>query len=84
LRRFNVATSETMSISVQRAIEPLHQDGGQRPHEQDVAEHGDRGGHRCPGYADVLSEVAGVRQPQKGPPDRLAGGFEAGGNGAHQ
>ena len=58
--------------------QPLHKNGDQRPHEQDVAKDGYRRRNRGLGDALVITQIAWVGEAQEGPPDGIRGGLEAG------
>ena len=64
--------------TVHGLAQPLHENGDERPHEQDVAEDGYRRRYRGLGDALVIAQVAWVGEAQEGPPDGVRGGREAG------
>ena len=57
--------------------QPLHENGDERPHEQDVAENGYRRRYRGLGDALIITQIAWVGEAQEGPPDGIRGGLEA-------
>ena len=59
-------------------VQPLGEDRDEQSEEQDVAEHRHHGGDRAAGHALVVAQVAGIREPEKGPPHGLAQIREAG------
>ena len=70
--------------AVHGLAQPLHENGDERPHEQDVAEDGYRRRYRGLGDALVIAQVAWIGEAQEGPPDGIRGGLEAGRERARQ
>ena len=70
--------------TVHGASQPLHENGDERSHEQDIAEDGYHGRYRRLGDALVIAEVTWIGEAQEGPPDGIRGGLEAGRERARQ
>lgn len=52
-------------------VETLGENGYQNAHEKNIAGHSDERGYRSEERTFIVAEIAWIRQPQEGPPDRI-------------